>query len=113
MPEFMPDQTTDDVVKAWFDGEHTMYDAVLDTPEIAWEAILKILKGGLTPEQLANLAAGPLESLLGYHGTQFIDRVENEARRNPSFNYLLGGVWKGGMSKDIWERVKKARLHVW
>jgi hypothetical protein len=42
-----------------------------------------------------------------------IDRVEELARKNPRFNYLLGGVWKNMMTDDIWFRVEKARLKVW
>ena|ERR1039457_1372368 len=113
MPEFMPEQSVGDVVTAWFGGEQTMYDAVHDTPEVAWPAILEILKRGLAEEQLSVLAAGPLEDLLACHGEQFIDRVELEARRNPSFNHLLGGVWQNQMSQDIWTRVQKARRAIW
>jgi len=50
----------DDVVKAWFEGEQTMFDVVHDSPEVAWSAILQILERKLTDEQLALLAAGPL-----------------------------------------------------
>jgi hypothetical protein len=113
MPGFMPEQTVSDVVAAWFGGEHTLYDAVHDTPEIAWQAILEIVARGLTDKQSGLLAAGPLEDLLSYHGTQFIDRIEDEARRNPKFNHLLGGVWQNQMPDEIWSRVQKARKEVW
>ena len=90
-----------------------MFDAVQDAPEQAWLAILQILAQGLTDGELSLLAAGPLESLLDWHGSQFIDRVENEAKNNPKFNHLLGGVWQNLMSHEIWERVQKARKEVW
>lgn len=109
----LPEQTVEEVVTAWFGGEYTMYDAVYDSPEVAWQAILEILKRGVDDKQLSLLAAGPLESLLSSHGAQFIERVEQEAARNPSFNHLLGGVWQLEMSQDIWLRVQKARKDVW
>jgi hypothetical protein len=109
----LPEQTVSEVVTAWFGGEHTMYDAVHDSPEVAWPAILEILKRGVTDEQLSLLAAGPLEDLLASHGAQFIERVEQESGRSPSFNRLLGGVWQNQMSQDIWSRVQKARREVW
>jgi hypothetical protein len=59
------------------------------------------------------LAAGPLEDLLADHGAAIIVRVEEEARRNPRFNLLLGGVWRNSMTHDIWQRVEAARLTVW
>jgi hypothetical protein len=90
-----------------------MYDAVHDTPEVAWVAILEILKRGVADNDLSILAAGPLEDLLACHGLQFIERVEQEARCSPSFNHLLGGVWQSRMSEDIWSRIQKARAVAW
>jgi hypothetical protein len=52
------------------------------------------------------LAAGPLEDLFGWHGAQFIGRVEQEARNDPSFAQLLGGVWKSTIPENIWLRVQ-------
>jgi hypothetical protein len=90
-----------------------MYDAVHDTPEVAWIAILEVLKRGVPDEHLSILAAGPLEDLLVCHGVQFIERVEQEAKCSPSFNHLLGGVWQSRMPEDIWSRVQKARGLEW
>jgi hypothetical protein len=109
----LPGQSADEVVAAWFDGEHTMFDMVHDSPEVAWSAILRILERDLTTEQISLLAAGPLESLLAMHGSQFIDRVEREAKQNQRFNHLLGGVWQNNMSQEIWQRVQAARREKW
>jgi hypothetical protein len=108
----LPEQTIDEVVAAWFEGEHTMFDVVHDSPEVAWSAILQILKRELTGEQISLLAAGPLESLLATHGPLFIDRIEREADHNPRFNHLLGGVWNPG-APEIWKRVQTARKKIW
>lgn len=95
------------------DGEFTMIDIVHDEPELAWSAILQILTQDLSEMQTALLGAGPLESLLGMHGAQFIDRVEQEAKQNERFNHLLGGVWKNQMPKHIWQRVECTRKNFW
>ena len=76
-----------------------MYDVVHEEPEVAWLAILQILQRALSAEETSVLAAGPLEDLLALHGTQFIERVESEAVRNPRFNHLPGGVWQNQMSQ--------------
>jgi len=47
-----------------------------------------------------------IEDLLSMHGDKFIDRIEAEARTDPSFAKLLGGVWKSQMSDQLWERVQ-------
>ena len=35
--------------------------------------------------ELAHIAAGPVECLLGHHGAEFIDEVEKEAATDPQF----------------------------
>jgi hypothetical protein len=109
----LPDETVDDIVAAWFEGEQTMFDAVHDAPEVAWAAILQILDRELTEEQISILAAGPLGDLLAKHGSKFIERIECEAKKNPHFNYLLGGVRKSEIANDVWERVQNARKETW
>jgi hypothetical protein len=109
----MGEEKVSDVVAAWFSGEHTMFDACTEEPEIAWQAILKILQSDLTDELKALLAGGPLETLLSCHGAAFIDRIVEEAKSNPRFTDLLGGVWRQDMPEEIWRRVEKARKSVW
>ena len=105
--------TVDELVHRWLSGrDHTMADAIIPPagdPEAAWQAILRVLEHELSGKQIALLAAGPLESLLAWHGEQFIDRVEAEAKRNPAFADVLGGVWRHEMPEHIWKRVEKAR----
>jgi hypothetical protein len=86
------------------------------SPEQKLQAILNGLrntKHDPTHATFQNLAAGPLEDLLGSHGAELIEQVEVEARRNPSFNLLLGGVWQNEISNEVWARIQAARLKVW
>ncbi|HUV96794.1 MAG TPA: hypothetical protein VMV98_04925, partial [Acidobacteriaceae bacterium] len=48
------------------------------------------------------------EDLLAKHCEIFIDRVEAEARKDPRFAKLLGGVWQNKMSDAVWKRVQAA-----
>ncbi len=82
-------------------------------PEEAWLIILAIKEQAISEDAIALLAAGPMEDLLAHHGNAFIERVEAEARRNPRFNNLLGGVWRSSISEDVWRRVEAARGDVW
>ena len=115
----MCQQTISEVVEDWFrqssreDGNPALCDIVHDDLEVAWPAILEILQRASTEDQVAVLAAGPLEDLLAFHGPEFIDRVECEAARNPRFRQLLGGVWQNRILLEIWERVQKVRREVW
>jgi hypothetical protein len=98
------------------DAAEAVSDLALSDPDAAWEVILEILcLVEPKPENplFQSLAAGPLEDLLSSHGRAIIDRLEVEARRSPPFNLLLGGVWKGGMPMDVWERLQKCRLKAW
>lgn len=110
----MAGPTVNDVIE-WFGDDQAMLDADLfvEQPELVWQAILEVLRRDLTADEKGDLAVSPLEELLYFHGAGFIDRVEQEAKTNPQFNHLLGGVWRSEMPSEIWDRVQKARNEVW
>ena len=78
-----------------------------------WQFILEVYKRDLPDNVIGVLAAGPLEDLLAKRGVDFIDRIEELARKDPKFNYLLGGVWRNSMTDEVWQRVQAIRNHVW
>ena len=108
-----PPPTVETLVAKWLSGEGiTMNEAIIypdADPETAWQAVVRIIQHDLSDKQVALLAAGPVETLLSWHGTQFIDRMEAEARSNPFFRHILGGVWRQDMPDEIWHRVESAR----
>lgn len=79
---------------------------VHDYPEVAWQAILQALDQPRMEPYLGTLAAGPLEDLLALHGDQIIERVEETAKANPRFAWLLGGIWRHTISDPVWSRVQ-------
>jgi hypothetical protein len=87
-------------------------DSPNEAPEECWEAILGVLNREPSQKVIAVLAAGPLEDLIEAHGAEYIERVEYEARKNPRFRHLLGGVWESG-TPEIWKRVEQARVKAW
>jgi hypothetical protein len=86
---------------------------IYDKPEIAWIILKKIVTADSSTQMLADLSAGPMEYFLVHHGPEFIDRVEEEARDNPIFAKLLGGVWKNVINEDIWKRIQKVCDKSW
>ena len=97
----------DSVKREEFDwAPSRVIDMAFDDGESLWKLILAI--HSLDQSRLIQpvFAAGPLEDLLAHHGDRFIDMVESEARRDPSFAKVLGGVWKNQMSDEVWERVQ-------
>jgi hypothetical protein len=75
-------------------------------PDAFWQLILTVHRKDQSPAIQEVLSAGPLEDLLARHGQDFIALVELEAAADPSFAHLLGGVWKSGMSDDVWAWVQ-------
>jgi hypothetical protein len=78
-----------------------------------WQFILEVYKRDLPDKVIAVLAAGPLEDLLVKRGVDFIDRIEELARKDPKFNYLLGGVWRNSMIGEVWQHIQAIRNHIW
>jgi hypothetical protein len=76
-------------------------------PDSCWELIEEIRSSDGSDVILANLAAGPLEDLLVYHGGRFIERIEELARNDGQYRKLLGAMWQNEIPDDVWERVKR------
>jgi len=83
-----------------------LYDLTYEEPEKLWLLILEIHHRDQSVTIQEVLSAGPVEDLLAKHGDTFIERVEAEARQDPQFARLLGGVWKNTMSDAIWNRLQ-------
>jgi hypothetical protein len=78
-------------------------------PEELWRLILLLHQRDQSVAIMQVLSAGPLEDLLAKHGDTFIDRVEDQAARDPAFACLLGGVWNNAMSDSVWKRLQVVR----
>lgn len=103
-------ETRDRTEHGW--AAEKIWDMERDEPESLWTIILLIHSTAPEdPAVLENLSAGPVEMLLVHHGDKMIDVVEAEARRNPAFANLLGGVWKNRMTDEIWARVQAISDH--
>jgi hypothetical protein len=94
--------------KANFWAWEVMHEMVHDNPGYAWRLILDILAADHSDRVMADLSAGPLENLLAQHGAQYIAKVEQQARADPLFARLLGGVWQNAMTDEVWRRVQRA-----
>jgi hypothetical protein len=84
-----------------------LFDFIYNEPETAW-LVIDAIRHQITPgdQVFWNLAAGPLEDLLVYHGPIFIDRFEELAKQDINFRKLLGGVWRNQISEDVWNRIQ-------
>jgi hypothetical protein len=77
-----------------------------ESPEEGWRAILAIHRLDQSGRVQEVLSAGPIEDLLAKYGGDFIGRVEQQAREDPTFAKLLGGVWKNAMTDEVWTRLQ-------
>jgi hypothetical protein len=116
-----PFPTKEDVVAGWIDLQlaaenspeweesfwsHMLVDDLVnDFPRDAFDLVLSILESNQSDSVKGAVAAGPVEDLLVQHGSEFIDLVEQEAKRSPKFGSMLGGVWRSSMDEDIWLRL--------
>lgn len=75
--------------------------------DVQWRFILIAVSLAESDEELAHIAAGPIEHLLGWHGETFIDVVEKEATSNAKFARALTGVWQYMMPDEVWSRVQR------
>jgi hypothetical protein len=81
------------------------YDLVRENPAEAWKLILTIWSRDQSLPTRQGLCAGPIGELLCYHGEYIIPHIERQAKADPSFARLLGGLWQNTMSDAIWNRL--------
>lgn len=72
-----------------------------------WDLILELIE--LAPDDesvLQTIAAGPLEGYLGKFSENVVQEVEDQAALDSKFLRVLSGVWKHGMSDEVWRRIR-------
>jgi hypothetical protein len=84
----------------------TVFEWSCEKPDQTFLFVLAVLNTDSSTKIMQNLSAGPLEDLLSNFGMQIIDAIEVEAKSNPKFASLLGGVWKSSMADEVWARVQ-------
>jgi hypothetical protein len=84
------------------------YDLVREEPIQAWKLILTIWSLDRSTPTRRSLSAGPIEELLCFHGDFMIPHIERQAKADPWFATLLGGVPQNTMSDNIWNRLQTA-----
>ena len=72
---------------------------VIDDPERAWPVILQLVEQAVDAD-LEFIGAGPIEHLVEYHGTAFIDRIESTAASNERFREALATIWLNKWKQD-------------
>jgi hypothetical protein len=76
-------------------------------PRCAWEIVVGIYESTSNDVVLSNLAAGPLEDLLVYHGSLALPWVADYCVRQPSFGEVLQMVWRNEMRDEVWNGLSK------
>ncbi len=96
--------STNQMLSSWaIDGRH----------DDLWRFLQAAYPRLTRPNEVAYLAAGPLEDLLSKFGPAYIARVESLARSDTVFRDLLGGEWKSSMTEAVWARVQAVRGRAW
>ena len=87
-----------------------LVDLARDAPDLCMDTVIAALDLCLTPNEVALVAAGPLEDVIVAQGLAVMDRIEAEAARSARFRYALSGVWpQGSAGTPLWQRVEAAR----
>ena len=89
-----------------------LHDLARVAPGLCLDTVLAALALCSTPDEVALVAAGPLEDVLVANGPAVIDRIETEAARSARLRLALTGVWpEGSAGTPVWRRVEAARAN--
>jgi len=84
-----------------------LINSVFDNPEKAFETILAIIASDSCDQVLSSVGAGPLEDLIVHHGSEFIERIEVEAKRSPAFRSAVSHVWMDDEDGSLKNRIQE------
>ena len=76
-------------------------------PDVLWPILLELISRA-PDRHLGYIAAGIVEDFLSRWGDRVIDAGEAEANADARFRRVLRGVWKLGMTKEVYARVVAA-----
>lgn len=100
------------IARSWLQHEYRpewvfgwVHGLVQHDPSQAWPLLVALVAGARDDEELAGVAAGPIEDFLKYHGPDVIAKVEAEAKANPAWRRALSLVWRSTIDADVWRRV--------
>jgi len=86
---------------------NVVYELLEAPPDVLWPILLELI--ARAPDRhLGYIAAGIVEDFLSRWGDRVIDAVETQANADARFRRVLRGVWKLGMTKEVYARVVAA-----
>jgi hypothetical protein len=92
----------------WFWAWEKVEEALEAPAPEAFEILLALVGTAPNDDALAAIGAGPLEDLLSWHAANFVDRVEESARRDPAFRKALASVWLSeAVPPDVRQRLTR------
>lgn len=83
------DRGKDEDYWAW----EEIYQAIREEPQKALAVILLSISNARSKEQLQDIGAGLLESLMKENGPQVIDAIEDEFATNKRLRYAFSFIW--------------------
>ena len=81
-------------------------DLIVDRPEESWQLILAIRQLNQSEMIEQMIAAAVFEDLMSVYGALLIDRVEAEAKRDPTFVGVIRSSYRAHMTDEVWGRLK-------
>ena len=82
---------------------------LFDDPNAGVDCIIEILNYDSSIVISENIAAGPLEDLLSFHGIDAVEILEKKIEKSPRLSATLGGVWQNSISNEVWSKFETIR----
>jgi hypothetical protein len=81
-------------------------EMIREQPEETWKFVLAVRRLDRSEMIERDLACQVFEDVMSAHGATLIERVEAEAKRDPSFVRLIELSYRLEMTDDVWSRLQ-------
>jgi hypothetical protein len=76
-------------------------------PHDSWKVIVEIYERNSGNKVISNLAAGPIEDLLVYHGNLALILIDQYCHEEHKFVEVMKLIWKNSMSDEVWGQLQR------
>lgn len=104
--------TTKQMIEAYLKQDahaYDYFDNLARTSPEGFEDIVELINNCSTIEEIAYVAAGPLEDLLSNFPLQIKEKLDLQVKQNPKFRQAIQGVWatKGSTGRQVLDDILK------
>lgn len=86
-----------------FWAHEELWELCRNSPDEALEIIVNLIDSSPNEWVLGNVATGPFEDLMCYHGEHVMPKLKELSKSHPALIQAMAGVWLDSKDTNVWQ----------